>query len=108
MPPIGEVKPGLPFEFERFTRELFGTELGRRVAETLDLLATCLAEDRIVDWAEVLERTSLSKRTVQRLMETHEFPARVELSGARTGWRNSDIVLWMRSRPFARVDFDET
>jgi predicted DNA-binding transcriptional regulator AlpA len=78
--------------------DLFGPEVGATIAHHLLLIARAVHHDFIVDWAEATARTSLSKRTIQRLMQDGDFPPRVELSEFRSGWRNSDLDRWIRSR----------
>jgi predicted DNA-binding transcriptional regulator AlpA len=105
MPPIEEV-PRKYLRLEEVVKDLYGSAAGVKVLERLQTLVTCLTEDRIVDWPEVLDRTSLSKRTVQRAMEDGSFPSRRQLSGCRSGWLNSDIVRWMRALPTAQPETD--
>lgn len=99
MPPIEVLTPSVFSRMERIVRDLYGPEPGAQVLVHLQALVMSLTEDRVVDWPEVLDRTRLSKRTVQRLMQDGQFPPRVSISGSRTGWRNSDIVHWMRNLP---------
>lgn len=97
-----ELSPSL----EVLASELFGSEMGPPLVESLDFLTRSLFEDRIVEWPEVMERTSLSKRTLQRLMAEGAFPRRVELSNFRSGWRKSEIDRWIRTRPTSPVTLE--
>jgi predicted DNA-binding transcriptional regulator AlpA len=84
---------------DELAKEQFGHKFGARIASCLERIAQILCCERIIDWPEVLERTKLSKRTIQRQMELGQFPLRVELSDCRSGWRNSEVERWIRSRP---------
>jgi predicted DNA-binding transcriptional regulator AlpA len=106
MPPIEDKTPSIFSRLEKIVRDLYGPEAGAQVLVHLQALVMSLSEDRIVDWPEVLDRTRLSKRTVQRLMQENQFPPRVSISGSRTGWRNSDLVHWMRNLPLATKEED--
>lgn len=104
MPPV-QVNPpdapALPLDLclEELTAEIVGHREASLIARVLLQIALILGNDRIVDWAEVISRTNLSKRTLQRLMDDNEFPSRVLLSGSRSGWRNSEVERWIRNRP---------
>lgn len=81
-------------------QELYGREAGARVYRMLvGLVEVLKPQDRILSWSEVVEMTTLSKRTIQRLMDDGDFPARVILTPNRYGWRLSDIAQWIRDRP---------
>jgi predicted DNA-binding transcriptional regulator AlpA len=93
---------------DEITADFLGPEAGPQVAKHLALIARALYQDFIVDWAEAMARTSLSKRTIQRLMQSNEFPQRIELSGFRSGWRNSDLDRWIKCRPATPYNLDES
>lgn len=54
--------------------------------------------DRIISVKEVQELTGLSRTSIWRLERSGDgkFPARVQLSSTRIGWRLSDIQNWIR------------
>lgn len=54
--------------------------------------------DEILPIAEVIRRTSLSSSTIWRLRCARKFPAPVQLSARRIGWRRSEVDLWIQSR----------
>jgi prophage regulatory protein len=54
--------------------------------------------DRIVRDKERREITGLGRTTAWELERRGEFPARVELTGGRVGWRLSDLQAWVRNR----------
>lgn len=98
MPPEDFDDP-LDLCLEELGIEQFGHKFGAYIAQCLERIARALANDRIIDWPEVLERCRLSKRTIQRQMELGQFPLRIELSDCRSGWRNSEVERWIRTRP---------
>ena len=55
--------------------------------------------DRIISVKEVQDLTGLSRTSIWRLERSCEgkFPARVQLSSTRIGWRLSDIQKWIQS-----------
>lgn len=53
--------------------------------------------ERIVSSKEVQELTGLSRTTIWRLERNGEFPARVQLSSTRIGWRFSEVQDWIQS-----------
>lgn len=60
--------------------------------------------DRILTRSEVIQRTGLSRSTIQRMERRGEFPPRRQVSRSRVGWLASDIDSWLQSRPAAAVD----
>jgi prophage regulatory protein len=48
--------------------------------------------------AEVLERTSLSKSYVYRLMRAGTFPRPVTLGPARVAWLEAEVNRWLNAR----------
>lgn len=82
-------------EFRHEVERLYGEEDGERVVVALENLSRLLRpEERILDWRRVLDVTTLSRRTIQRLMSEGLFPERVEVSPCRSGWRMSDLDRW--------------
>ena len=80
--------------------ELYGPEAGTRLHQLLNGLFTHVhVQERIVTWEEVINLTTLSKRTIKRKMKDGTFPAQVRLTGSRLGWRLSDVERWMSTRP---------
>lgn len=53
--------------------------------------------DGLIDIAEVLTLTSISKASVYRLMKAGRFPAAKTLmpGGRRVGWLKSDVLEWV-------------
>jgi prophage regulatory protein len=47
---------------------------------------------------EVVRRTSLSRATVYRLVQSGGFPKPVTLTGARTAWVETEVTAWMEAR----------
>ena len=54
--------------------------------------------DRILREAECKAATGLGRTTRYELEQRGEFPRRVRLTGNRCGWRESEILAWIRSR----------
>ena len=47
--------------------------------------------ERVLKVKDVLDRTSLSRRSLYRRMAEGDFPSSVKLSPHRVGWRESEI-----------------
>lgn len=47
---------------------------------------------------EVLELTTLSERTIRRMMKERRFPERAKMSRRRIAWSKKDIHRWMALR----------
>ncbi|MDE0304389.1 MAG: AlpA family phage regulatory protein [Albidovulum sp.] len=56
--------------------------------------------ERLLRIAEVMRLTGLSKSTIHRKWRSGEFPAPLKLfrDGRAFGWKQSEILDWMRSR----------
>lgn len=57
---------------------------------------------RFLPVKEVVRRTSLSRATVYRLVQSGEFPRPVSLTGARAAWVEAEVAAWMQSRLASR------
>ena len=55
--------------------------------------------DRILSIAEVVLMTGLSEATIWREIQADRFPKPVVISPRRRGWRLSDLMAWLESRP---------
>ena len=53
---------------------------------------------KIIRVAEVLERTGMSKTTIDRLERAGKFPKRVKISDRAVGWHDTEINKWLESR----------
>ena len=51
---------------------------------------------RFLPIKEVVRRTSLSRATVYRLVQSGAFPRPVLLTGARTAWVEAEVASWMQ------------
>ncbi len=58
---------------------------------------------RILAVKEVAAEIGLSKATINRLHRAGNFPRKVILSANRTGWFESDIQAWKKSRPEVEI-----
>jgi len=52
--------------------------------------------DRLLTQHEVTNLTSLSKRSIYRLLATGKFPRPVRVSQRRVAWQASAIAAWQR------------
>ena len=57
------------------------------------------SEDRIIREKEVKAITSLGRTTRFELEKKGQFPKRIQLTKNAVGWRESDILRWMETRP---------
>jgi prophage regulatory protein len=71
----------------------------RRKPQTPDTLA----DDRILDPQELLERIPLDRSTVYRMVQEGRFPAPIQLTSSRIGWRWSAILRWLAEREAGAV-----
>ncbi len=59
------------------------------------------AERDVVNRAELERLTGLSATTLWRMETAGRFPARVQLSHKRVGWRRSEVAAWLAEREAA-------
>lgn len=77
---------------------------GAPMARTTDRLTPMAElEDRILPWSQVKVISGLSRTTVWRLQRTGDFPASVQVSPNRVGWRQSELLDWKRARQPRRL-----
>ena len=57
-----------------------------------------MGTDRILRRLEVMERLGVSEPTFRRLRRAPDFPPRIQLTERIGGWRESDIVEFVRLR----------
>ena len=62
-------------------------------------------QDRLMRRREVEKITGISRSSIYRLMQEGEFPRPVRVGSAAVRWRQSDITVWLESRPVARGEF---
>lgn len=60
----------------------------------------CLSE-RLVDMNQVMEITTLSRRTLLNLEASGEFPERVQVTEGRKAWYLSEVIDWINNIPRA-------
>jgi prophage regulatory protein len=61
------------------------------------------ADDRILDPKELLERLPLDRSTVYRMVQEGRFPAPIQLTSSRIGWRWSAVLRWLADREAGAV-----
>lgn len=54
-----------------------------------------VANERMLNVKQVLDRTGLSRTTIWRLEQTNQFPARRSIGPRRVAWLASEIDKWM-------------
>lgn len=57
---------------------------------------TIVTADRILRLRKVLDRTGLSRSTLYRKVDDGTFPAQIRIATRCVGWRESEVVEWMR------------
>jgi prophage regulatory protein len=63
-----------------------------------------LADDRILEPKELLERIPLDRSTLYRMVQEGRFPAPIQLTTSRIGWRWSAIVRWLGEREAGHLE----
>ena len=56
-----------------------------------------VVQGRLIPLREVMDRTSLSKPTIYRRMETGRFPRPFQVGERRVAWKESDVQQWLDS-----------
>jgi predicted DNA-binding transcriptional regulator AlpA len=57
---------------------------------------------RIVGYSEVVSALGVQRRTIERMVREKKFPAPIQLSSNRVGWRVNVVIDWLKERE-ARV-----
>jgi prophage regulatory protein len=60
--------------------------------------------DRFLKLPQVMEMTGLRHDSVYRLEKNNDFPRRRKLSERASAWLESEILAWMRNRPFGETE----
>ncbi len=58
--------------------------------------------DRVLRIAEVEDMVGMSEATIWREIQTGQFPPALRLSARCRGWRLSDLLSWLATRPPAQ------
>ena len=66
--------------------------------ETLAAPDYALPEDVVLTTSEAAHMMRVSVRTLERLAETGEGPARVRLGARRIGYWRADLLAWLQAR----------
>ena len=64
--------------------------------------------DRLLRRREVEELTGLSRASIYRMMGSGRFPRPVRVSATAVRWKESDITVWIQSRPVATSELGST
>lgn len=86
----------LPNQADFFGYQLIDYLLNNIQVKNTSLSPVQSSTERIVSSKEVQELTGLSRTTIWRLERNGEFPARVQLSSTRIGWRFTEVQEWIR------------
>jgi prophage regulatory protein len=62
---------------------------------------TAVAPDRLLPPVVVIDRTSLSRTTLWRLVRRSEFPAPIQVSPNRIAWSEAAVKSWIASKMVA-------
>ena len=57
--------------------------------------------DRLLRRRDVERITGMSRASIYRLMQQGDFPRPVKVSSTAVRWKESDIAVWIESRPVA-------
>lgn len=67
--------------------------------ELIDLADKMSVSERLVDMNQVMEMTTLSRRTLINLEARGEFPLRVQVTQGRKAWYLSEVIEWINNIP---------
>ncbi|MCL9671402.1 AlpA family phage regulatory protein [Citrobacter sp. MNAZ 1397] len=67
--------------------------------ELIDLADKMSMSERLVDMNQVMEMTTLSRRTLINLEARGEFPVRVQVTQGRKAWYLSEVIEWINNIP---------
>jgi prophage regulatory protein len=57
-----------------------------------------MPHDRLVRRSEVERLTGLSRSTIYQWIKDGEFPRPVKLGARAVGWRENDVLAWIKAR----------
>ncbi|HDR2843215.1 TPA: AlpA family phage regulatory protein [Enterobacter sichuanensis] len=69
------------------------------VKELQELADKMNKSERLVDMNQVIELTTLSRRTLLNLEARGEFPVRVQVTEGRKAWYLSEVIEWINNIP---------
>lgn len=69
------------------------------VNELRELADKMKVSERLVDMNQVIELTTLSRRTLLNLEARGEFPVRVQVTEGRKAWYLSEVIEWINNIP---------
>lgn len=69
------------------------------VNELQELADKMKVSERLVDMNQVIELTTLSRRTLLNLEARGEFPVRVQVTEGRKAWYLSEVIEWINNIP---------
>ncbi len=66
-----------------------------------------MGRTRAISILEVVQATSLSRSTIERMLRDGHFPKPIRLSVNRRGWLESDVEQWLKERGSASSGEDQ-
>lgn len=69
------------------------------VNELQELADKMKVSERLVDMNQVIELTTLSRRTLLNLEARGDFPMRVQVTEGRKAWYLSEVIEWINNIP---------
>jgi len=54
--------------------------------------------EKLLNWQEVTDRTSLSRYMIQNLIKAGDFPPAVRITEKRVAWREKAVDEWIRQK----------
>jgi predicted DNA-binding transcriptional regulator AlpA len=64
------------------------------------------SDERLLGKQEVCAMANMSFVTIWKLMRAKKFPRARDLGGGKVSWLRSEILFWMKNRPFRKYDGD--
>ncbi len=61
-------------------------------------------EDRLLNVKEVSALLGVSRTTLHRLVSAGNFPKPVRVGKRASRWRQSEVLVWMETRPLATAE----
>lgn len=61
-------------------------------------------EDRLLNAKEVSALIGVSRTTLHRLVSASNFPKPVRVGKRASRWRQSEVLVWMETRPLATAE----
>ena len=63
--------------------------------------------NKIIRASELAKKLTISKPTLWRMEQRGELPPKIQISERVSGWRESDILEWMKEREIKNENVEE-